>query len=348
MHWVDVDVVPIDEVETRTNNFSAATGSLGIFVIALPSRDVSTREAEAVLRKVSKSSRTFITAGLAPHGDLLLDLAQELAALERIRVERAELSGDAVARREVDARLDAAKHALESALYDGFLSMSWYKKGKRLALHGLAEIHRYASELAATTYPNAPRICNELLNRTKPSSTAVSARRLLMRAMVNERGKDRLGIDGYPAEAGLFTSLLETPGLYGRIDRKSKHFGFKEPANQDPCNLGPLWTAADTLLNGANNEPIALTDILDRWRTPPYGVRDGLLPVFALAYMLSRVDRLAIYLDGAFRPSLDDFLVDRHASGSRCGSRFGKWTSVSCGLVSYKGFAISSPSTTET
>ena len=311
MHWVDVDVVPIDEVETRTNNFSAATGSLGLFVVALPSRDVSAREAEDLLRKVSRSSRTCITAGLAPNGDLLLDLAQELTALERIRVERAELSGDAVARREVDARLDATKHALESALYDAFLSMSWYKKGKPLALHGLAEIHRYASALAATTYPNAPQICNELLNRAKPSSTAVAARRLLMRAMVNERGKDRLGIDGYPAEAGLFTSLLETTGLYGRIDRKSKHFGFKEPANQDPCNVGPLWTAADALLNGANNEPIALTDILDRWRTPPYGVRDGLLPVLALAYMLSRVDRLAFYLDGAFRPSLDDFLVDR-------------------------------------
>lgn len=311
MHWVDVDVAPIDEVEIRTKSFRTVTGSLGLFVVALPSPDVSERDAETLLRKVSRSSRTSITTGLAPNGDMLLDLAQELAALERIRAERAELSGDAVARREVGARLDVTKHALESALYDAFLSMSWYSKGKPRALHGLAEIHRYASELAANIYPKAPRICNELLNRTKPSSTAVAARRLLMRAMVNERGKERLGIDGYPAEAGLFTSLLETPGLYRTIDTKANQLGFSEPKKQDPCDLAPLWVAADALLRGAKNDPISLADILNRWREPPYGVRDGLLPVLGLAYMLSRVDRSAIYLDGAFRPSLDDWLVDR-------------------------------------
>ena len=61
MHWVDVDVVTIDEVETRTESFRATTGgSLGLFVAALSSTDVSAREAEAVLRKVSKSSSTCI------------------------------------------------------------------------------------------------------------------------------------------------------------------------------------------------------------------------------------------------------------------------------------------------
>ena len=96
-------------------------------------------------------------------------------------------------------------------------------------MHGLAAIHRFASELAANTYPDAPRICNELLNRNKPSSNAVAARGLLMRAMVNERGQDRLGIEGYPAEGGLFASLLETTGLYRVVDNKTQRYGFKEP-----------------------------------------------------------------------------------------------------------------------
>ena len=311
MHWIDVDIVAVDEVEGRTESFRAATGSLGLFLVVLPSPDVPECEAESMLCEASKSPHSLITAGLAPNGSLLLDLAHELAALERIQAERTELSGDAVARREVDARLDAAKDAFESAFYDAFLSMSWYNKGKTLELRGLAQIHHYASDLAAITYPSAPRICNELLNRTKPSSTAVAARRLLMRAMANERGKERLGIEGYPAEAGLFASLLKTSGLYRKIDRKLNQFGFKEPTKKDPCNLGPTWLIADQLLESANNESISLTDILDKWHAPPYGIRDGLLPVLALAYMLSRVDRLAVYLDGTFRPSIDDFFIDR-------------------------------------
>ena len=37
MRWVDVDVVPIDEVETCAKNFRATPGSLGLFVVAVPS-----------------------------------------------------------------------------------------------------------------------------------------------------------------------------------------------------------------------------------------------------------------------------------------------------------------------
>ena len=311
MHWVDVDVVPIDEIEVRVKNFRAAPGSLGLFVVALPSKEYSERAADSLLRKISKQSQSNVTAGMAPNGELLLDLGQELAALERIREERAELSGDAVARREVDARLDATKHALETALYDAFLSMSWFNKGAGIELTGLAAMHRFASDLAADTHPDAPRICNELLNRNKPSSTAVAARRVLMHAMVKERGERRLGIEGYPAEGGLFASLLESTGIYRLIDRKTNRFGFKEPTKKDPSNLGPIWSAADKLLKGAKSEPISLAEIGEAWRRPPYGVREGLVLPLILAYMLSRVDRIAVYLDGAFRPSLDDFLVDR-------------------------------------
>ena len=311
MRWVDVDVVPIDGVAARTKSFQQKTESLGLFLMALPSPEVSEREAEEVLRKASKTRRISITAGLAPTGDMLVDLAQELAALERVRADRAELSGDAVARREVDARLDATKQALQTALRDAFTSTSWFRNGKVLTLEGLAAIHRYASDLAARQYPKTPRLCNELLNRTKPSSTAVAARRSLMRAMATDRGKARLGMRGYPAEAGLLTSLLATPGLYRNVDAHAVEFAFFEPPDEDPSNLKPLWTAGDGILEEARNQPVSLVSIADTWRRRPFGVRDGLVPVLGLAYLLSRLDRLAVYLDGVFRPSVDDFFVDR-------------------------------------
>lgn len=311
LHWLDIDVVPIDEVDTRLRSYQPAVGSLGVFMLVLPSAEVSEAEATAILRSASCSKRVSVTVGLATNGDKLVDLAQELAALERIRDGRAELSGDAVARREVNARFDATQHALEMALYDAFLSMSWYRRGKELMLDGLAAIHRYASDLADETYPKAPRIQNELVNRTKPSSSAVAARRQLMYAMVTGRGQRRLGIEGYPAEAGLYTSLLEFTGIYRQDDNVSPQPAFLEPGVEDPCHLRPLWQAADELLASATNEPIGLSAIYRLWSDAPFGVRDGLLPVLSLAYMLSRGDRLAFYRDGAFQPNIDDMLVDR-------------------------------------
>ena len=312
MRWVDVDVLTIDKVDTRAKTFQPNTGSFGIFVVALPSKDVSEREAIALLCKVSKYKNKNMTAGLAPNGNMLLDLMQELAVLEQIRSKRPELSGDAIARLEVETRLDATRHKLEFALNDAFLSVSsWYSEGHKIKLNGLAAIHRYVSDLAEKTYPYAPRICNELLNRAKPSSTAVAARRLLMRAMVKEHGRERLGFTGFPAEAGLFTSVLEATNLYRTTDKERNRFAFQEPADKDPCNLKNLWLAADRLLKDAKIEPISLANIFDVWSDAPYGVRAGLLPVLALAYLLSRTERLALYLDGTFRPYLDEWFVDR-------------------------------------
>lgn len=47
------------------------------------------------------------------------------------------------------------------------------------------------------------------------------------------------------------------------------------------------------------------------WRAPPFGVRDGLLPILLVAYLRTRAGRSALYLDGVFRPSLDTFVIDR-------------------------------------
>ena len=80
---------------------------------------------------------------------------------------------------------------------------------------------------------------------------------------------------------------------------------------RDSARLYQLWKAADALIEATEKTPISLSDIYAVWRQPPYGVKEGLLPILALAYVLTRTDRLAIYLDGAFRPEVDEFVVDR-------------------------------------
>lgn len=311
MFWMDVNVVPVSEIESRIKRFNATPGTVGLFILALPSDDLSDAETTKRLKVASKTTDTNVVVGLPDNGQVLLDLAQEVAALERIRASRVELSGDAVARREVDARLMASQHALQSRLFDSFLSMRWYAGGKAVRLDGLADVHRFASDIAASVYSHAPLIRNELLNRTKPSSTAVAARRVLMKAMVDERGAPRLGIEGYPAEGGLFASLLESTGLYCAQDKDSSRYAFNAPPKGDDSNLFPLWQRTDELLEASNGEPVSFLSIAQVWREKPFGVREGLIPLLLLAYTLSRMDRLAVYLDGAFRSSIDDFLVDR-------------------------------------
>src|SRR5262249_31658953 len=129
-------------------------------------------------------------------------------------------------------------------------------------------------------------------------------------------GKLRLGIEGFPAEGGLYASLLETTGLY----RETEHgWRFVAPTTNggDPANLAPLWKQADDLLQSKSGHIVGLEELYSAWRSQPYGVKDGLMSVLAVAYLLSRRDSLAFYRSNIFLPRLTDLDIDYLAKDPR-------------------------------
>jgi len=311
LRWVNFEILHISDVESLAKRPDSSDGSMGAFVVVVPSAEISDKQSTDLLKVASQSSFPSLTLGLLPNSEEIVDLAEELVALERLQRTRSELSGDAVARREVVAHLDATRQILSTKLHEAILCMDWFGAGKLLKLYGLAGIHSYVSDIADKIFFESPIIRNELLNRSKPSGTAVAARRALLHVMVKHKGEERLGIQGFPAEGGLFSSILDATEIYRQRTEMSPYPAFYEPPIKDAARLKPMWTISDRLIDQSADSPISLSDVYDAWIQPPYGAKEGLLPVLALAFILSRTDRIAIYLDGAFRPDIDDFVVDR-------------------------------------
>jgi len=136
--------------------------------------------------------------------------------------------------------------------------------------------------------------------------------------MVEGLGQDRLGIVGYPAHGGLYASLLESTGLYQATADERARYRFTDPPADAAAKLGPLWQAADDFFRSAGAAGVTLRSLFDIWQAPPYGLRDGLFPVLAIAYVLSRADTLAVYLDETFQPRLTSLLTDRLAQDTGC------------------------------
>jgi hypothetical protein len=55
---------------------------------------------------------------------------------------------------------------------------------------------------------------------------------------------------------------------------------------------------------------VQLTDLYEIWMKPPFGVKEGLLPFFAISYILTRIHNYAAYIEGVYRPSIDDLFID--------------------------------------
>lgn len=314
LRWFEVGIAPLREAEERVRGYIPAPGSAGLFLILIS----ADQETPPVARRIAKAAAAKVTehlvlVGWARESYLLRELSTDLAALEHVRSQHPALAGDAVARREIDARLARLGADLDDHLRDAIDHVDWFGPSKNLPFRiedssGPKGLSALASQLADLRFPNTPKIHNELVNRTKPSSNAAGATRLLLYAMVERCGEERLGFQGYPPEAGLYHSLLAGPGLYGQ--NGNGEYCFLPPAKGDSCCIYPMWGAADTTLQGAENG-LTLNEIFALWRRPPFGVRDGLMPILGLAYILARASRTSIYLDGIFRPQLDKFLVDR-------------------------------------
>ena len=309
LRWFDVTVVPLTGLEDAAANYRSRHGALGAFYLALPERGEDEATARETCRRVADKTLDWdIVVGLPKEAWDISWLAKELLALEKVRDENTELQGDRVARNEVDARISDTQGRIESGLSRAFDNAVWYRRHREPDALSHSELNSLASDLADERFQWAPRLSNELLNRVRPSSNAVAAQKALLRRMALNEGEARLGIDRFPPEGGLFESVLKATGLY----RETAHgWRFVEPAtDDDPCLLAPAWKAATDFLRANDNRTVSLDEIYDIWRQAPFGIKDGLLPVLAVAFVLSRHSDLAFYRQGIFQARMSDLDMD--------------------------------------
>lgn len=282
------------------------TKGSGLLMLLLGDGTIKQKELDALCRAVSKylnTERRVVAIGGAPDSFALRSSIAELAAVERVYREHPQLEGDRIARREIAARqaqcVDLLHRALESALG---AARWWLTPGPTMAVQG--PLSTIASMLAESGYPQSPILRSELLQRDKPSSNAVAAMRELCHAMVSAYDKENLGIEGFPAELGLYLTVLKPFGLHREVEQG--RFAFVGPDDsKEGRSLKPLWSVFEEEESGH------LSSILATLSASPYGVKAGVMPVLALAYLMANRDTVAVYIDGVYQTVIDDVVVDK-------------------------------------
>jgi hypothetical protein len=310
LRWFDVELFPVTDLLEVAKNYEPELGTIGQFILAIPTENESDETCQNTCRNASQLSQEWdLVCGLSPHSWAITEIARELLALEYVSSNSPELAGDSVARREVEARIADVQGQLEQVLQKAFDNTSWYRKNYSPKFLFHAQLNSLASYIADSQFAQCPKIHNELLNRLKPSSSAAAGQKALLKHMVLNEGEERLGIDGFPAHGGLFESLLEGSHLYSKVDDAWR---FCEPEHGvgDPNNLAPLWQAAVEFLKENESRTVKLSEIYEIWRKAPYGVQDGLLSIIAVAFIQAQRRFLAFYRQGIFQARLKDLDID--------------------------------------
>ena len=315
LRWFDLRFVPLAWIEEASARYAPTNGAIGAFFLAIPTQGESHEQSVACCRRAVDNAEDWdITVGLPPGLWDIRAPARELLALEQVRAEAPQLQGDRVARIEVEARISNLLGFVESELAKSFDSALWHGRNHDAKQLARGQLNALASDLADRRFSKSPRLLNELLNRSKPSSNAVAARNVLLRRMTLHEGEERLGIKGYPAEGGLFDSILGATGLYWKMANGWRFVGPASTAdsdgNGDPCGLAPAWQAAADFLENNAHRTVSVSEVYDIWRGRPFGIKDGLLPVLMVAFILSMSGKLAFYREGIFQSHMTDLDAD--------------------------------------
>lgn len=279
------------------------SGALGLLLNDGSAKPAELGRLSATIAAILADKGVIAAVGCLSDSYALRSCAAELFAIERIIRDHPQLEGDRIARREIAARQSAGVDQLHRTLEAALTCGTWLVAPAQ-ARKSRGSLAAIASELADAGYPEAPLLHSELLQRDKPSSNAMAALRELGYAMVACGGEAELGIEGFPAEKGLYLTLLAPFGLH-RAD-ETGDFGFHAPdESESGRSLAPVWKVLEQATDTTAEAVYAI------WAKPPFGIKAGVMPVLLLAYLLANQNRVAVYVDGAFQTSLSDVFVDK-------------------------------------
>ena len=301
LRWFDIVLAPTDDFHLFINKEKQKSKAVGMIIIFLP----STIEDEEIAKNIINNTGNLnfpVIITIAESTRIINEYLKEMLALEWIQKNKSELTGDPIARSEVEDRKNLLNSYLDTQLSKILVESIWYTDATEKKLK-LDELSILVSDKCEDIYYSSPIIKSELINRDKPSGNANAALYTLLRNMVLYKNIENLGIEGFTPVRGLYNILLKDTGIH-KINSKGKYSYF-EPKNN---NLKPLWIFNDDYLN--NGKTIGILELYDQWAKIPFGIKSGLFSFLLISYILTRSNVIAVYRDNIYNPEINDFLIE--------------------------------------
>lgn len=239
----------------------------------------------------------------------LASLVQEVQRWDWVAANVQELNGDKYGREEVSRQRQAARSHLEQRIQtlvglkeSGHrTSLQWFHQGKTLEIKDSRHLLSELSRICDQTFTEAPHINNELVNRRNLSSAAAAARMRLIEQMFTHGTSPFLGMnpDKKPPEMSMYLSVLRNTGIH---EQHEDGWRIGEPhGNRDKkCRVLPTLRKIRAVVQSQPDARVKISDLFDELRRPPFGVRDGMIPLLLTVLAIAHEQDVAFYKDGSF------------------------------------------------
>ena len=101
----------------------------------------------------------------------------------------------------------------------------------------------------------------------------------------------RIRLKGYPPEVAVYKSILQLNNIHGKDGNEYKFLDFE---NYKDDGLRRMASSFYNLLDSNSDRKVNLTEIMEIWANPPYGIKNGIAPILAVAFYLARSDKIVL------------------------------------------------------
>jgi hypothetical protein len=231
----------------------------------------------------------------------LQEVVLEIAALRRLQQDVELTSSDPFVLPELQHMLNAARENLADLVSrmvsPGWNGGIWFAQRRELVVRSEGELRQTLSNLADERFPKTPRINNELVVRKKLSKPMVNARKKLLLGVLERTGEAHLGFDAEATtpDVTLYRTVLQQTGLY---EKRGNLWTWAAPADLSDAGLSHVWQRLQSFFQEPGTKQV--DELIEELRKPPYGVRDGVIPLLIGCALQAFGQAVVVRRDGAY------------------------------------------------
>src|SRR6056300_378501 len=245
--------------------------SAGAFIFLCKTKSDSEKDFENKLIELSQikfpkpviigSSKNFIE---------FFNYALEIAALKRVKTTVSAIEGDAIAKKELNGRLSVYQNLLFNSLYLNFENANWTFNKEKIKETNLSSIASIVSD--------------------KVSSMSMSGAVNLITHIFNDSHKKNLGMEGHPAEFGIYLSIIKSNNLH---IKKGDEYEFSLEKTKN-STLKFMYEDFLKIIKGTK-EAVNVNDLYAHFYKQPYGIKSGILPLLISVFFKTSEASCALY-----------------------------------------------------
>jgi hypothetical protein len=267
-------------------------------------------EDEKVLKLLKTVSANCEEAVLFGYYKNTMEIRNTLFEIQKAKEVKSANINDRFAVNELDGIIDhytrILNHQVLDSLYSGNDKIEWFYKGAKLRIEDRRSFNQQLSIICEDKYPFTPIFKSELLNKSKTSSQISTARKELIKRLLNNLSEDNLSFpfEKFPPEKSIYLSLIKDKGLHSF---KNDVGHWQQPTDK---SFDKLWQAGNQFLESSKGHERNLQEFIDLLLSKPFKLKQGFIDFWVPIFLLSKADEYALFDSNGYIPSLNEDILE--------------------------------------